>query len=182
MPEHLTQADYARHRKCSRAAITKAIRAGRIALTADGRVDVAAADAAWLKNTRARIATGPGRSTQAQPTETEVAPYDVSRARREQSEASLSELELGHANGALLDRKRVEAGCFTAARALRDRLSTAAAQLGAGVAPLTNAGDCEQVLRNAFRKLLFDFSGELATMVGPPPVEPAPAAEGAPAK
>lgn len=42
---------YAAHRKCSLAAVQKAIAAERISLLADGSIDAAAADAQWAANT-----------------------------------------------------------------------------------------------------------------------------------
>lgn len=53
-PFLITQAEYARHRGCSAAAVSKAVRAERITLV-DGLVDVAAADLQWKQNTRTRV-------------------------------------------------------------------------------------------------------------------------------
>ncbi len=51
VPTTMTRAEYARHRRVSRAAVTKAVRSRRIPVGADGRIDVAAADRAWATNT-----------------------------------------------------------------------------------------------------------------------------------
>lgn len=175
MSELFTQAEYAAHRRCSRAAVNKAIKAGRIALTDDGRIDPAVADAAWLRNSRARVHPTSRAASKAPPPGDDVADYSESRARRESAEASLAELALGEANGTLLSRESVERGAFQAARGLRDNLDAAASALGAEVAGLTQASDCETAIRSAHRQLLEDFVREIARMIGPP-VEPAPAA------
>ena len=47
----MTRAEYARHRGVSRAAVTKAIKTGRI-LSTDGLIDPIAADREWARNTR----------------------------------------------------------------------------------------------------------------------------------
>lgn len=53
----LTQAQYAAHRGVSRAAVSKAVTAGRITLK-NGKVDQVAADAQWARNSRMRIGYG----------------------------------------------------------------------------------------------------------------------------
>lgn len=50
-PLRLSIKGYARYRGCSRPAVQKAIKTGRIALGDDGLIDVTAADAAWELNT-----------------------------------------------------------------------------------------------------------------------------------
>ena len=45
---------YAKHRGVAMSAVQKAIRAGRIPTTADGKIDPAQADAEWARNTEPR--------------------------------------------------------------------------------------------------------------------------------
>lgn len=184
-PQKVTVQEFAEKLGVSRQAAYRAIARCGIPLV-DGLVDLQVAVAVYRAKTRARVKSRapaePGGQTAAAP---DPQTYEVSRAQREAAEARIAQLTLGQLNGTLLERAAVERGAFQAARGLRDRLENAAAQLGAGVAPLTQASDCEAVLRSGFRKLLFDFSGELAAMVGPPPAglspaAPAPAAEPAP--
>ena len=179
MPEPISQADYAKHRGCSRVAVHKAIKTGRIALTDNGRIDAQAADAAWLQNSRARIASSPKRPASAPQPDDSPADYQESRARRESAEAGLSELELGRMSGELLARGRVELAVFHASRALRDQLTTCAGSLGAAVSSLSSAFECEAAIRTAHRKLLEDFMHSLGKMLGEPPAGPALAAEAA---
>ena len=180
----ISKSEYARRRGCRPSAVTRAVAAGRISQV-DGKIDPIAADAQWLANSRRRIRSTPARAARVPETkavaDAAVEPQDVllSRAQLEYAQAKIAELTLGRLRGELLERARVESGAFSAARGLRDRLTSAASQLGAGVAPLSSASDCEALLRDAFRKLLLDFSAELAAMIGPPPAVPAPAAEAA---
>lgn len=170
MPEHITKAQYARHRKVSKAAITKALRSGRIVLGDDGLLDPEIADRQWLANTNARI-PGPGRTPARKapaPAQDEPADYSESRARREQSEAGLAALALGEANGRLLARDRVELAVFHASRALRDQLTNSSAHLGAAVAPMTTAAECERTIRLEHVRLLEAFVHELARMIAAP--------------
>ena len=53
----ITQAEYSKHRGVSEAAVSKAIKAGRISLI-DGKIDPVAADAQWARNSRVRAGRG----------------------------------------------------------------------------------------------------------------------------
>ena len=101
--------------------------------------------------------------------------YAVSRAKREQAEASLAELELGEANGTLLSRESVERAVFESGRWLRDSMASSAGALGATVAPLTSAAACEFVIAQTHRQLLADFVSAVQRKLGLP-AEPAPPA------
>ena len=60
----ISQADYAKHRGVSEAAVSKAIKDKRITLT-EGKIDPVAADAQWARNSRVRAGSGrPGHSGQ----------------------------------------------------------------------------------------------------------------------
>jgi hypothetical protein len=54
----VSQAEYARHRGVSEAAVSKAVSQRRITLTPDGLIDPLAADAQWARNTRVRAGSG----------------------------------------------------------------------------------------------------------------------------
>ena len=51
----MTPAEYARHRDCSRQAVGRALREGRITADANGMIDPIVADVQWQTNTRPRI-------------------------------------------------------------------------------------------------------------------------------
>lgn len=106
----------------------------------------------------------------------EIPDFNESRARHEAALAALRELELGAANGSLVSRESVERGAFLAARQLRDGLGAAAGQIGARVASLTSASECEDVAQQVHRRLLEDFGREIAKLLGPAPAA-APTAE-----
>ena len=150
----------------------KALKAGRIQMSADGRIDPAAADAAWLRNSRVRVRTA--RRDAPAPAGEGEADYSKARAERERAEARIAELNLGVLSGTLLERSAVERGAFQTARGLREHLSACAGSLGAEVASLIRAADCEAAIRSAHRQLLEDFVREVARMIGP--AEPAPSA------
>ncbi|WP_429611400.1 hypothetical protein [Variovorax sp. W2I14] len=123
----MTLADYAKHRACSPAAVTKAAQAGRISLI-DGKIDPMIADAQWKANTRARMPARAARDDAGLPAEgavggSEVAPesegYWNSRGRREAAEAEMAELKLAEQRKELIRVLAVEtvwAGLLAAAR------------------------------------------------------------------
>lgn len=122
----ISLADYALHRGCSKAAVTKAAQAGRITLI-DGKIDPMIADAQWKANTRARI---PPRAAREEGAPAVGAPaaagegaegdgYWASRGRREAAEAELAELKLAEQRKELIRIAAVErvwAGLLAAAR------------------------------------------------------------------
>ena len=178
MAQPITQSAYAKRRHCSKAAVRKAVLTGRITLNADGLLDPEVADQQWLQNTVARvgsrssrIASVPAPTNAAKPDE--VADYGESRAKREAAEAEIATLQLGTMNGRLLDRSRVEAGAYTAARMLRDALEGSSGQIAAASAGLP-AAEVERIVRRMHKQLLEDFQMSIAKMIGPPPAEPAP--------
>ena len=122
---------YAQHRGVSHTAVAKAIKAGRISIEPDGKIDPAKADAQWARNTlpsqnlntgaakpTAKVAT-PAVSTsvssrEAQaPLETRAAApdYQTSRAIREAYAARLAKLEFEERTGKLLNADEVKVNC-----------------------------------------------------------------------
>lgn len=116
----MTPAEYARYRKCSREAVSKAIRQGRIPVGSNGRIDPKMADAAWDANTpRAR---GP-----AEPPALELPngqPLNLTHAKtlREAWLAEKARLEVGEMSGELVRISDVRDVAFRAARSARDLL------------------------------------------------------------
>ena len=144
----MTQADYARHRDCSREAVRKAVESGRISSFGDDkRVDRDLADVQWARNTRARVkpvtmrsssntATAPAApSTQTAnlpgpadlpPSDTTTAErpqtYEEARRRRELAEAHLAELKLAEQQADLIRVATVRTAVARLAAGLRDSL------------------------------------------------------------
>lgn len=97
-----TKAEYATHRGCSRAYVSKLIKQGRLAepaLMADGRINFVLAD----QMIGAAIEEEPAAATaqQAGPS------YAEQRARREAAEAELAEMKLGTLRGEYVRRSAV---------------------------------------------------------------------------
>lgn len=124
----ISQADYARHRKCSRAAVTDAVKAGRISLI-DGKIDPEVADIQWLKNTRnpkpaptdEALLTAPTLVADCAITQTA---YDLqlSRAKREYHEANIAEMKERQRAGELVELQQVHLAYTTLAAQLRAAL------------------------------------------------------------
>ncbi len=79
----LSLAEYARHRGCSRTAVSKAVKEGRISLT-DGQIDPVAADATWQARTRPRADT---KAPAAPPVEVGPADADMTYVEAKRREA-----------------------------------------------------------------------------------------------
>jgi hypothetical protein len=186
----MTQAEYAEHRGCSAVAVHKAVKGGRISLIGD-KIDPAVADIQWAANTRARQ---PNASKSApandlvQQAETAVsaadppaaappppAPaipdtgYSAARARREQAEADLAEMNAKKMRGDLVAWEDVSRGGFEVGRDLRDAGESAVNSLAAELATVTNAEQCAEVLRRHHRALFEVLVKSWREKVGPVP-------------
>lgn len=164
----LTQAAYARHRQCSKAAVSKAVAENRISLI-DGKIDPAVADVQWAKNTRARVGAGrPPSSPMAQPGQLAGAAtanagdpippggddYWKSRARREAAEADLAEMNLAAKRSELIQVRAVELVWSAAMVAVRDHLLQVSARLAPLIASETNIERVHNLLELEHHKAL----------------------------
>ncbi|MGB3068453.1 MAG: hypothetical protein WBC18_07895 [Ottowia sp.] len=141
----VTMAEYARLRDVSQAAVSKAVKEGRISLI-DGKVDPAVADVQWSRNSRARAGSG-GPATDAvagtssanagagQAPARDEGDYWVNRARREAAEADLAEMRREEQAGRLISVEAVRSALATVLAATRDSLL----QIPARVAPVLAA-------------------------------------------
>jgi len=176
-PNLLTQAEYSRSRKdrglpgASRESVRKAVDEKRIsAFGPDKLIDQALADSQWARNTRARVGSSdaghvsdpagdllsaPGAS----PAEHAAAPapapdgYTAARARTEQANAGIAELQLAKLRGEVRDVSDINRGGFDIARELRDAMDSSVNTLAAELAPLDNADACAHVLRRHNRTI-----------------------------
>ena len=182
----ITKSEYAKHRKCSPAAVTKALKAGRIILI-DGKIDPVIADAQWRANSRARVSGAQGHAAPSASTDTPLvdasAParagadqgggdYWAARGRREAAEAELSELELGEKRGDLVRKADVERAAFEMARALRDGLANCSRRLGATLAVMTAPDECAAAIEREHRALLQSWAKTMG-VASPAPQDPA---------
>lgn len=86
---------------------------------------------------------------------------DEARTRLMSAQADNEELKRAQTERELLNRERIERAVFEAARGLRDQLSSCAGVLGATVAGMTSAAECEAEIRREHRHLLDTFVREL---------------------
>lgn len=162
----VTQAEYARHRGCSRESVRKAVATGRIsAFGPEQRINVALADTQWAQNTRPRAA--PGRASAAAPPPAAATPngapaYDVSRARREHAQAQIAEVALQRELGGLLARDEVLHVVADAATTLRARLEALPDQLAHELAGLTDEAAIHARMSGFIEDLLTEMSESFA--------------------
>jgi phage terminase Nu1 subunit (DNA packaging protein) len=78
----------------------------------------------------------------------------VAKARREQAEAELAEIELSKAHGSLLDAGDVKRATFALARSVRDALLAVPDRLAAQLAAEADAAVCRRMLADELRQVL----------------------------
>ena len=172
---------YAQHRGVSHTAVAKAIKAGRISVEPDGKIDSAKADAQWARNTLPSQNLNPGvskptpnvatrpvstvSSAEAHaPLETRAAApdYQTSRAIREAYAARLAKLEFEERTSKLISKAEVDVKFFQLARQLRDRLQQIPRKLAPEIVALVVADPdvrgVTDVLEVAIREALEDLS------------------------
>ncbi len=169
---------YAQHRGVSHTAVAKAIKAGRISVEPDGKIDPAKADAQWARNTlpsqslnigakkpAAKVETPPvSTPVSTPPLETRAAApdYQTSRAIREAYAARLAKLEFEERTGKLLNADEVKVKYFNLARLLRDRIQQiprkVAPQIVAAVVAQPDQRVVEDLLMEAIREALEELS------------------------
>lgn len=168
MPNLTTIANWAKAMNISRQSGYDAVKRCEIPVT-DGQVDSEYATMLYQRNTRGR-ANGKRDSFLASPSAAQGTPdqagagagYDSARARREEAEASLSEMKLAEMSGKYLIKADVAAVVFEIARALRDGLTNCGRRIAADVAAVSTADDCEAVIEREHRALLDSMAHALA--------------------
>ena len=173
--------EYARHRGCTLQAVQKAIADGRIGTVQDeqGRrkIDQAAADAAWARNTDPAkrsllFGDGPATSTSkdvvlgeegagadAAPDEpadaASMSPeYKAARAGREQLRLERERIELDQLRGTVIGLDEASHAVYSAFRALRDRILNTPMRIKHQLAAEGDAERCEQILETELRAAL----------------------------
>jgi hypothetical protein len=181
--ETLSARAYAKHRMVSHTAVLKAIKTGRISKTSDGKIDVAAADASWLKKTEPQVqqkhnAKQPDKSvsivcpvvrTREATIESEAVPgdqpildgldYFEARAVTETYKARLARLDYELRTGQLIRAEQVEEAAMELARTVRDSLLNLPDRLAAILAAESDPAKTHKILTDELRKAL----NELAT-------------------
>ncbi len=119
----LTQAAYARYRRCSKMAVTHAVQRGQIRLTSEGKVDTDAADRAWPLDCEpdAEVIVSPDARMS----------FDEATRRKVAAQAQLAELQLAEEQGRLLDAADVLRGWQAIVHTARANLRNLPSRLAA---------------------------------------------------
>ena len=154
----MSQAEYARHRGCSKVAVGKAVKANRISMI-NGKIDPAVADIQWEKNSRARAGTQTsaqlpldGGDAPAEPAK--VDDYMYNRNRREAAEAERAELSLAEDKGQLIRVDAVKAALANVFSSVRDALLQIPARLGPQLAAESDAAKAQSMLHAEIHQAL----------------------------
>ena len=148
---------YALHRGVSHTAVQKALKQGRISLTADGTIDVEQADRDWGRNTSA--VNGPHWAPKSDPAPSGPT-YAQSRAVRELYLARIAKIEFEERSTKLISRDEVTSAAFTKARTIRDNLLNIPDRLAAMLAAESDAAMVHQILTEEIRKALNELSSD----------------------
>jgi len=189
--ELLSKSAYARHRGCDEKAVRKAIAEGRISLI-NGKIDPEVADIQWARNTRARAsqsspaagttqaelgmdevpasAPGAGSGTTADKAAADPG-YMQFRARREEADAQIAEMNAAKMRGTMLMRQDVDRAMFEIGREIRDRLTACARRIASEVASISTAEGCELVVDREHRIVLELLVTSAREKIGAPPKE-----------
>jgi phage terminase Nu1 subunit (DNA packaging protein) len=166
----ITQAEYSRHRNCSREAVRKAVEAGRITTFGPEKlIDAELADTHWARNTRARM-----RNSETADKETIAAPvihanevgantsYEEARRRRELAEASIAEMKQAELEGLVIRADAVRAAWAAKVTTARDALLQIPSRLAPVLAAESDLIKTTQLLEDAVRQALAELSTEKA--------------------
>lgn len=97
--------------------------------------------------------------------------FDEAKIRHKIAEANLAELEEARIKGLHVEKTKVDAAFFEAARGLRDGMTNCSRRLAAEVATLTTPAECESVIAKELRHLLESFTRQLAQKMNTPVIE-----------
>ena len=165
MQTMMSVADWATTLGISRQAADRAIKRLGIARE-NNKVDAEAATAIYRQHARPRAAGDQQQAAPAPPPapraaggpahepDDEPPPYDVSRARREAAEATLSEIEAVNLAAQYLDKAEVSACVREVVEAMRAGLQDCKRRIALEVAPLATADECEAVIEREYRAFL----------------------------
>lgn len=176
--ELISQREYARRRGVSPNAVNKAVKAGRISLV-NGKIDPYQADRDWIRTTdqsrpRNRITGRPKASRESTAPSTPMdldgqgekddgsngsrPNYAIARAKREEAQAQLAELELEHRRGELLRVKEVRAAAYTTARQARDQLIALPDRVSAILAGVADPTEIHRILEDEIDRICKELS------------------------
>lgn len=152
--------EYAAHRGCSAAYVSKLIKLGKLAapaLLADGRINVILAD---------QMLGAPGGAEAeslvpvAVPGDPDAPVYSVERARREKAQAALAELQLQERQGRLLHADAVRGAAVAVFQRATARIADGFADLAIELAQMTDPGRIADRLSDHLRRNMAEINKE----------------------
>ena len=153
---------YAKHRGVSLSAVQKAIRAGRVSKTPDGKIDPVKADAEWKRNTtppiRQTIRSAPPITTDTSGPTASPAIFAVARGVREQYLARLTKIEYEERVGKLISSDEVRVAAFNRFRVFRDAMLNMPDRIGAVLAAESDPAKVHSILASEIRNALNEFA------------------------
>jgi hypothetical protein len=165
----ITKSAYARSRGCSPAAVTTAIKSGRIkaaVVKKDGKelLDFEKANDLWTRNTQQQPPSTQAPAAPLNPPadrdlrafieglpEDEIPDLNWSRARREHYSAEREKIGTLKDRGEVIVRSETRAEAFACARAVRDALLSLADRLAPMLAATADARECHRLLTEEHR-------------------------------
>jgi len=182
----MTQAQYARHRGCSKVAVGKAVKANRISLV-NGQIDATVADIQWEANTRARVSrrAAPGQLSLDGAALSGASPdtaasgsadpggdassgngdgYTANRTRREAADAEMAELKLAEAQGSLIRIEAVKSALGSVFSTTRDALLQIPARLSPLLAAESDPATVQTMLYTELHQALQHLAGAPARL------------------
>ena len=175
----MTQAQYARHRGCSKVAVGKAVKANRISLV-NGQIDATVADIQWQANTRARVSRreAPAQLSLDGASQSGAVPdtvasgstaltgdsgvgdgYTANRGRREAADAEMAELKLAEAQGSLIRIEAVKSALGSVFSTTRDALLQIPARLSPLLAAESDPATVQTMLYTELHQALQHLAG-----------------------
>lgn len=154
--KRITQAELARHLNISRAAVSKAVKAGRVTPGDDGLFDLAQAAEDWKNNTRSAAATAK-RSDELKRPRGGQPKYASARARKEHHLANMAAIKEQELLGRLLAREEVELAMKSIGAGVRAALEMLPDQTAPLVAPITDLLEVRALLEDACRNVLHNL-------------------------
>lgn len=154
----VSQAEFARLMGVSQAAVHHAIKQARIT-TVGKKIDPAVAQIQWAQNTRARAPSGNATGAQQEAKKDHTvgngdSGYWESRAKREATEAAISELKLQEMQGALMRVDVIKAVVGNAYAATREAIMQIPSRLAAQLAAESNSSKVQSDLAAALHQAL----------------------------
>ena len=162
----LKQAEYARHRHCSREAVRNAVASGRITTFGpDKLIDPELADAQWQRNTRVRVRSASADKTipaaNVPPVGAVSVSYDEARRRRELAEASIAEMKQEELQGDLIRINAVRSHLAVRITAMRNAFLMIPLRLAPVIAAETDQATIHAMLETEIVRAIALLSGAL---------------------